>query len=106
MLEQGFAYLTQLITVIGVLAFIISVITEVTKNVSFLAKIPTQLQVIVLSLVICVAGLFAWSSYSGFTVYWYYVVGVLILAFIVALVTIEGWEKVTEIWSRTTKKKN
>ena len=37
---------TALLTTLGILAFLVSVITQVTKELKFLRKIPTSLQVI------------------------------------------------------------
>lgn len=45
---------TTIIAVLGVLAFLVSVITQVTKEMWFLDKIPTALQVTVLSVVLTV----------------------------------------------------
>ena len=100
MFEQIMAYSSQVILLIGVIAFVISVITEITKNISFLKKVPTDIQVIVLSLVLCIVLLFAYASIVGMTVYWYYVVAAVILAFFVAFVAMYGWEKFSSLWKR------
>lgn len=86
--------------IIGVAAFLVSVITQATKNLGFLAKIPTDLQVIVLSMAICLIGYFSYTSYTGTTIVWYYIAGIIIGSFIVALVARDGWSTVTTLINR------
>lgn len=105
MVETILSYASQVILLIGVLAFIISVLTEVTKNLTFLKVIPTDVQVIVLSIVLCIIALFAYASYANMTVLWYYVPAAIILAFVVAFVAMYGWEKLSELWKRFGKEK-
>lgn len=89
---------------VSALAFIISVITQVTKEVGFLAKIPTALQVIVLSLVLTPLAVLALSQYTGkFQITWYIVVGSVLAGFFVAFVCMYGWEKLSEIYNKFKK---
>ena len=90
--------ITVLLSVAGILAFIISVITQLTKEISFLNKIPTSLQVIVTSLVLCLLTYFGYSAYVGISIEWYYVVGTIIGSFIVSYISMCGWEKASEIY--------
>ena len=89
--------------VIGALAFLVSVITEVTKNIGFLSRIPTDLQVIVLSTLLCLVSYFAYTSYFNIEIQWYCIAGCFILAFIVAFVAMYGWEKLTKLYNRFKK---
>lgn len=90
----------MLFALIGIFAFLVSMITEVTKGLGFLAKIPTDLQVIVLSILICQVAYFAYSSYFSIEIQWYYVAGCLIIAFMVAFVAMYGWDKLTNLYNR------
>lgn len=89
-----------LVSLIGILAFVISVITEATKNLWFLKKIPTDFQVIVLAIILCQVSYFAYISYFSIEIQWYYVTGCFILAFVVAFLDMYGWTKLTELYSR------
>ena len=100
MFEQVMTYSSQLILLVGVLALVISVITEVTKNIPLLKRIPTDVQVLVLSLVLCVVLLFAYASYANIAIVWYFVIAAIILAFFVAFVAMYGWEKLSTLWKR------
>ena len=94
-------YVSYLLIAIGVMAFIVSVITQVIKSWPGLDKLPTSAVVIVLSLVLCPLALLALLSYLGQVITWYMVFACMIAAFIVALVAMGGWEKIAEIWQRT-----
>lgn len=94
----------MLIVAVGVLAFLVSVITQVTKEIGILKRIHTSLQVTVLSIVLTVVAYFAYVSYSGITIIWYMIVGAIICGFIVAFVAMFGWEKLYELYNRFKKK--
>lgn len=93
-------YLPQAMMIIGILAFVVSVIIEVIKNVSFLKNIPTDLVVIVLSEVLTVLSFLAYMSYNSIAVTWYLAVGSFIAGFFVAFVAMYGWDKITELYNR------
>ena len=103
-LEILLQYATYGFMVIGILAAVVSIITQVTKEIAFLNRIPTSLQVLVLSLILCPVVLVAACQYFRIVITWYMVFGAFIAAFVVALVAMGGWEKVREIWNRTKYK--
>lgn len=94
---------SQLLIVVAVICTLISVITEFTKEIGFLKKIPTSLQVLVLSIIICVIAFLAYISYAGIVFVWYYLVAVVFAAFIVAIICCKGWDYLLEIWKRFYK---
>ena len=83
-------YLSYLMIAIGVMAFIVSVVTQVIKSWPGLGSLPTSAVVIVLSLALCPAAFLAVMSWLG-----------RVVAFVVALVSMDGWERIREIWERT-----
>lgn len=93
-------YLPQAMAIVGVLAFVVSVIIEVIKNISFLKKVPTDLVVIILSVVLSVVSFMAYISYTGAAMTWYLVVGSIIAGFFVAFVAMYGWDKITALYNR------
>ena len=97
-------YLLYLLTAIGVMAFVVSIITQVIKSWPGLEKLPTAAVVITLSLVLCPTVFMALMAWQGQPVTWYMVFACMIAAFIVALVAMDGWERVKEIWERTVYK--
>lgn len=96
MIEQ----ITTLMGVVGAIAFVVSVITQVLKGVKPLDKLPTDILVFILSIVLTLVAFFAYASYAGLSVLWYYVVGAVIGGFIVAFVAMYGWTKLKELWDR------
>ena len=92
-----------LLTVIGVLAFTVSVITEVTKSVSFLNKIPTDIQVLVTSILLSVLSVLVYVDLSKTKLIWYYIVGAVVLGFFVSFIAMFGWEKLTTMYNRFKK---
>lgn len=90
----------QLLVAIGALAFVVSIITEVIKGLGFMKKIPTNLVVMTLSLVLTVVAFFAYAQYSSWNVVWYMVVASVICGFFVAFIAMYGWDKVNELWKR------
>ena len=98
-------WVSYLLIAIGVMAFVVSVITQVIKSWPGLDKLPTAAVVIVLSLVLCPISMIALMEWMGQPVTWYMCFACMIAAFIVALVAMDGWERVNEIWGRTQHKK-
>lgn len=96
--------LSAILVVVAVLCTLISVVTEFTKEIGFLNVIPTNLQVLVLSVIICVVSFFAYLSYSGIKFLWYYLVAVVFASFIIAIITTKGWEYLINIWKRFYRK--
>lgn len=100
-LNEIMQYVSYLMIAIGVMAFLVSVITQVIKSLPTLNKLPTAVVVIALSLILCPAAFVAVMSWQKQPIEWYMVFACMIAAFIVALVAMGGWEKVSDIWSRT-----
>lgn len=92
--------LTLIMAVVGVLAFVVSVITQVFKGVGALKKIPTDILVFVLSIVLTVVTYVAYMDYIQQTVIWYMFIVAVIAGFLVAFVAMYGWEKISELWKR------
>lgn len=96
---------TYALIAIGVTAFIVSVITQAIKEMPILKKIPTNVVVLVLSLILCPVEVVVLCQYYNIVILWYYIFASFIAAFIVYLVATGGWERVTELWNKTKYKK-
>lgn len=99
-MEILIANMTAILAVIGALAFIVSVITQVFKGVGVLAKIPTDILVLVLSIGITVTAFVAYMQYIQQTIIWYMILAAILAGFLVAFVAMYGWEKFAELWNR------
>lgn len=94
-------YVSYLLIVIGIMAFFVSAITQVIKSWPGLDTLPTSVVVIVLSLILCPVIFVALMSYLKQPIEWYMLVACFLAAFMVALVAMDGWERVKEIWNRS-----
>jgi len=93
----------QLITAIGILAFLVTVIIEVIKGVSCFKKIPTNLIVLILSIILTVTGGVVYIQIQGIPFLWFYAIALLILGFIVSFLAMFGWDKLSELFNRFKK---
>ena len=89
-----------IILAIGVLAFCVSVITDVFNGVGLLAKIPTDALVLVLSLALTITAFIAYMQYVQQAILWYTILAAIMAGFLVAFVAMYGWQKLTELWGR------
>ena len=102
-MSQIIEMLPNFFMIVGVLAFVVSVIIEVIKNVGPLKNVPTDLVVILLSIVLTVVAFMVYLSVEGLALMWYWVVGAIIGGFFVAFVAMYGWSKLTELYNRFKK---
>ena len=102
-MEALFANMTVILAVIGILAFLVSVVTQVFKGVRFLSMIPTDALVLVLSIGITVSAFVAYMQYIQMAILWYMILAAIMAGFIVAFVAMYGWEKLTDLWKRMSK---
>lgn len=91
--------------VLGVLTFLVNVIVETTKDFGFLQKIKTNYYVVVLSVGLSTLSYSMYISYAGINFVWHYFVGSIILGFIVAYLSMFGWDKLISQWESSNKKK-
>ena len=94
-------YVTYGLALIGVLAFLVSIIVQVIKELPGLNQIPTSIVALVTSLILCPMALVILYTYYKMVITWYYIIASVVDAFIVYLVATGGWEKVKDIWDRT-----
>ena len=102
-MEFAITSITSLVAVIGALAFMVSIITQVFKGVGVLSKVPTDILVFVLSIGLTVIAFVAYMQYIQQIIVWYMVVAAIMAGFIVAFVAMYGWEKFSELWKRFNK---
>lgn len=100
-IELLMQFVTYALMAIGVLAFAVSMITQVIKEMPFLKQIPTNVVALVVSMILCPLSVIIACQYFNIVIIWYYVFASFIAAFIVYLVSTGGWERVTEMWNRT-----
>lgn len=96
---------TYLLMAIGGLAFLVSLITQVIKEMPFFKKIQTNVVALAVSMILCPITVLIACEYFKIVIVWYYIFASFIAAFIVYLVSTGGWEKVSEMWKRSKYEK-
>ena len=86
-------YVTYALALIGILAFIVSAIVQVIKDLPGLKNIQTSIVALVASLILCPVALLILCTYYKAAITWYYIVASVIAAFIVYLVAPEAGRK-------------
>lgn len=99
-MEFVFQNMTLFLAIIGAIAFMVSVITQVFKGVGALSRIPTDMLVLVLSIGLTVTAFVAYMQYAQLKIIWYMIIAAILAGFIVAFVSMYGWEKMTDLWYR------
>lgn len=94
-----------MLAAVGFLAFLVSLITQVIKEMPKLRNVQTNAVALAISLIICPLAVLTACQYFKVVIEWYYVFASFLAAFIVYLVSTGGWEKVAEMWDRTMYKK-
>lgn len=97
------ANMTLILAIIGAIAFLVSAITQVIKNISIFNKVPTDIIVFILSIGITVMAFIAYMQYIHMTILWYMILAAIMAGFIVAFVAMFGWEKLSDLWKRFGK---
>lgn len=97
-------YVSYILIAIGAMAFLVSAITQLIKELPGLKAIPTSVLVFILALVLCPASFLALMAWLSQPVEWYMMFACMMAAFIVALIALDGWERVKSIWDRTKYK--
>ena len=94
-------YVTYGLAMIGGLAFLVSIIVQVIKELPLLKRIPTSVVALGASMVLCPVALIILCTYYKIKITLYYILASFMAAFVVYLVSTGGWEKVKNIWDRT-----
>ncbi len=102
-MEMLIQNVTLILAVIGALAFMVSVITQVFKGVGVLSKIPTDILVFVLSIGLTLTAFIAYMQYVQQSILWYMIIAAILAGFIVAFVAMYGCEKLSKLWGRFNK---
>lgn len=89
--------------IVGILAMLVSLITELVKDLGVFKRVPTDALVLVLSIVLTVLAYFVGATYLALSVVWYEVVVAVFGGFIVAYVAMYGWSKLTDLTNRFKK---
>ena len=83
------------ISIVGVLVVLTNIITQVLKKVTW-EKLPTNILVVIISMVLTLVAFFAYCQIKAVAVVWYMVVATVVLGFMVAYADMFGFDKLKE----------
>ena len=89
-----------LLTFIGVCAFLTSIVTEGLKSIDRINCIPTKLVCYIVSLILTPLIFCAMMAYMNHPVEWFMIFASFLASFVVAKVSMNGWDDVTELAQR------
>lgn len=93
---------SAVISIIGVLVALTNIITQVLKKVTW-AQLPTNILVVIISMVLTLAAFFAYCQIKAIAVVWYMVAAAVVLGFMVAYAAMFGYDKLMEALGKTKK---
>ncbi len=99
-IEMFISNISYVLIGVAMLCTLVTVITEFTKEVGFLKRIPTDFQVLITSMIICLLVSLSYISYKGIAIEWYYLVAIIFAGFFIAIICTKGWTYLTDIWKR------
>ncbi|MDE6232500.1 MAG: hypothetical protein K2M60_04030 [Lachnospiraceae bacterium] len=85
---------------IGGCAFLTSIVTEALKSIDKLDRLPTKLLCYIVALVLTTPVFCAMMAYLNQPVEWFMVFASFLASFVVAKVSMNGWDDVTELVQR------
>lgn len=87
--------IAMLLPVVGALVAVVNIITQVIKKATW-DKLPTNLVVLLLSVVLTVGAFIAYAQITALAVTWYMVAAAVVVGFAVAYAAMFGYDKLKE----------
>ncbi len=89
-----------LLAVVGILAALTMIITEMIKDLWLAARVPTKLTALIVSLVVVAGAMTVYLNMADLAFQWWYLVAAFFAAFVVGYLSINSWDTLYEIWQR------
>ncbi len=93
---------SAVISIIGVLAVLTNIITQVLKKVTW-DKLPTNILAIIVAMTLTLTAFFAYCQMEAITVVWYMVIAAVVLGFLVSYAAMFGFDKLNEALTQIGK---
>lgn len=94
--------MSVIISVIGALMVLTNIVVQVIKKATW-DKLPTNVLVVVVALVLTLAAFFAYCSIKSITVAWYMIVAAVVVGFMVSYAAMFGFDKLKEALAQIQK---
>lgn len=93
-----------ILIIVALICTVTSVITELTKEMGFLDRIPTALQVEATSTLLTIISYLAIASYKSWQIKWYIIFGCVIIGILIGYITMYGWDSLISKFNKYYKK--
>lgn len=91
--------LSVIISIVGALVVVTNIIVQVLKKLTW-EKLPTNILVVIISMVLTVGAFFAYCSIKEVVIVWYMVAAAVVLGFMVAYAAMFGFDKLKEVMTQ------
>lgn len=95
--------LSVILSVVGTLVMLTNIVVQVVKKVTW-KKLPTNILVVIVSMVLTMGVFFAYCQIKAVTIVWYMVLAAIVLGFLVAYAAMFGFDKLKEALSQLQKR--
>lgn len=92
----------QITLILGCLVFGVNIITQMTKDLGVISKIPTKLYCLILSFVVTFITFACYVSYTNLELKLYYIISVIFASFCVSYIATYGFDSFKEIYKKCT----
>ncbi len=89
-----------LLALIGALAALVMIVTEMIKDLWVVSRVPTKLTALIVSLVVVAGAMAVYLNMADIAFQWWYLVAAFFAAFIVGYLSMNSWDTLYEIWKR------
>lgn len=103
-IENFATIMSVLMLFVSMCAFFTALVVEGLKSISTIDKIPTKLVVYVVAVVLTTPIFIAMMAFLKQPIEWFMIFGSFLASFVVAKVSMNGWDDITELKGRLFKK--
>lgn len=100
MIFELFGNSFTLLAIIGILAALVMIVTEMIKDLWVIRRVPTKLTALAVSIVVVAGAMIVYLNAADIAFQWWYLVAAFFAAFIVGYLSINSWDTLYEIWKR------
>ena len=91
--------IAALLAVIAILVALTNIVVEVLKKITW-NKLPTDILAVAVAMILTLLAFFAWASYAGVQILWYYIAAAVLVGIMVAYAAMFGFDKLKGILTR------
>ena len=96
--------ISMILIIVAVICTVTSIITELTKEIGILNRIPTAIQVVATSIILTLITYLAAASYYSWQMKWYMIFACVIVGILIGYITMYGWDSLINKFKNYYKK--